>query len=136
MEENTRLCSTLLTLDEDPSTIPLTSQSAFYEHVAIPGRGAAAVRVHLYALFPQGLSVRAIRQVMSVNLEAWCLEAGSTDAMVVVEQPVAAPVDVGAKGASQGRSGTGRFARKRSAQNVAGSAGQLDDPASKVGMGA
>ena len=135
-EQNTRLCCTLLTLDDDPSTIPLTSQSAFYEHVAIPGRGAAAVRVHLYALFPQGLSVRAIRQVMSVNLEAWCLEAGSADAMVVVEEPVAAPVESGAKGASQERSGTGRFARKRSAQDVAGSAGQLDDPASQVGMGA
>ena len=56
--------------------------------------------------------------------------------MVVLEQPVAALVEVGAKGVSQGRSGTGRFARKRSTQNVAGSAGQLDDPASKVGVGA
>ena len=41
---------------------------------------------------------------MSVHLEAWCLEAGSRNAMVVVEEPVDAPVEVGAKGASQGRS--------------------------------
>ena len=135
-EENTQLCCALLRMPDRPSTIPLTAKLAFYEHVGIPGRGAESVRRQLYALFPQGLSVRAIRQVMSVHLEAWCLEAGSADAMVVVEEPVAAPVESGAKGASQERSGTGRFARKRSAQDVAGSAGQLDNPASKVAMGA
>ena len=135
-EENTILCSALLRLPDRPSTIPKTTDSPFYEHVGIPGRSPSSVRGQLYALFPQGLSVRAIRQVMSVHLQAWCLEAVSTDAMVVVEEPVAAPVESGAKGASQERSGTGRFARKRSAQDVAGSAGQLDDPASKVAMGA
>jgi hypothetical protein len=135
-EENTQLCCALLRLPDRPSTIPKTTNAAFYEHVEIPGRGAESVRRQLYTLFTQGLSVRAIRQEMGVQLEAWCLEADSADAMVVVEQPVAAPVESGAKGASQGRSGTGRFARKRSAQDVAGSAGQLDDPASKVAMGA
>ena len=68
-------------LSDPPSTIPLTSKSAFYEHVGIPGRGAESVRRQLYALFTQGLSVRAIRQVMSVHLEAWCLEADSIPTM-------------------------------------------------------
>ena len=137
MEENTRLCCTLLTLDDDPSTIPLTSQPAFYEHVAIPGRGAAAVRVHLYTLFPQGLSVRAIRQVMSVHLEAWCLEAGKTHAMVLGEEPVDAPVESGAKGSSQGRSFN--FLKKRKSPDPAAGTpdGELTaEPASKVAMGA
>ena len=82
------------------------------------------------------MSEAEIREKMRVSLKDWNPAAAGTDAMVAVEQPVAAPLEVGAKGASQGRSGTGRFARKRSAQDVAGSAGQLDDPASKVGMGA
>ncbi len=74
--------------ENTPSTIPLTAKLAFYEHVEIPGRSPSSVRGQLYALFPQGLSVRAIRQEMGVHLEFWCLEADSTDAMVGVEQPV------------------------------------------------
>ncbi len=41
---------------------------------------------------------------MGVHLETWCLEADSADAMVGVEQPVAAAGESGAKGASQERS--------------------------------
>ena len=136
-EENTILCSALLRLPDRPSTIPKTTNSPFYEHVGIPGRGAESVRRQLYALFPQGLSVRAIRQVMSVHLEAWCLEAGSVDAMVVVEEPVAAPVESGAKGASQGRSFN--FLKKRKSPDPAAGTpdGELTaEPASKVAMGA
>ena len=132
------MCCALLRLTVFPTTIPPPSHSAFYEHVAIPGRGAADVRVHLYTLFPQGLSVRAIRKEMRVHLEAWCLEAGSTDSMVVVEQPVAAPVEVGAKGLSQGRSFN--FSRKRPnpPDQEAGTcdAALTAHPASKIAVGA
>jgi hypothetical protein len=93
-DENTLLCCALLGLADLPSTIHLTSKSTFYEHVGIPGRSPSSVRGQLYALFPQGLRVRAIRQEMGVHLERWCLEADSADAMVGVEQPVAAPVAI------------------------------------------
>ena len=134
--EGTLLCCRLLARDEPLITIPAPSDTKFYEQFAVLGRTTDAVRKRLYVLFPDGMSEAKIREKMRESLKDWHPAAAGTDAMVAVEQPVAAPLEVGAKGASQGRSGTGRFARKRSAQDVAGSAGQLDDPASKVGMGA
>jgi hypothetical protein len=74
---------------------------------------------------------------MSVHLDAWCLEADSTDALVGVEQPVAAPVELGAKGASQERSFN--FSKKRKSPDPAAGTpgGELTaEPASKVAMGA
>jgi hypothetical protein len=136
-EENTRLCSALSRRPELPSIIPKTAKLAFYEHVRIPGRSPSSVRGQVYALFPQGLSVRATCQVMSVHLEAWCLEAGSTDTMAGVEPSVAAPVESGAKGASEERSFN--FSKKRKSPDPA--AGSPDgewtaEPASKVAIGA
>ncbi len=74
---------------------------------------------------------------MSVHLEAWCLEAGSTDEMVGVEPSVAAPVESGVKGASEERSFN--FSKKRKSPDPA--AGTHDGActaarASKVAMGA
>ncbi len=81
--------------------------------------------------------MRAIRQEMGVHLETWCLEADSTDTMVGVEQPAAAPVESGAKGASEERSFN--FSKKRKSPDQAAGTpdGELSaDPASKVAMGA
>ena len=134
--ESTLLCCRLFAQAEPVITVPPPSDINFYGPFAVLGRSAEAVRRRLYELFPDGMSEAKIREKMRVSLKDWHPAAAGTDAMVAVEQPVAAPLEVGAKGASQGRSGTGCFSRKRSAQDVAGSAGQLDDPASKVGMGA
>ena len=74
---------------------------------------------------------------MSVHLEAWCLEAGRAHAMVVVEPSVAAPVESGAKGASEERSFN--FSKKRKSPDPAACTpdGELTaEPASKVAMGA
>ena len=83
------------------------------------------------------MSEAKIREKMRESLKDWHPAAAGTDAMVAVEQPVAAPLEVGAKGASQGRSFN--FSKKRKSPDPA--AGTPDgewtaEPASKVAMGA
>ena len=84
------------------------------------------------------MSEAKIREKMRASLEDWRPEAAGTDAMVVVEQPGAAPVEVGAKGPSQGRSFN--FSRKRPnpPDQEAGTcdAALTAHPASKVAVGA
>ena len=102
--ESTLLCCRLLAPAEPVITVPPPSDINFYGPFAVLGRSAEAVRRRLYELFPDGMSEAKIREKMRVSLKDWHPAAAGTDAMVAVEQPVAAPLEVGAKGASQGRS--------------------------------